>query len=933
MPKDDRFPLALSKGTILSGQYVIERVLGQGGFGITYKAVDYRNGNKPVAVKEYFPDSLVYREMSEVIPYPGDRAENFEYGKKNFLAEAETLARFLGNDNIVRVYSYFEENGTAYFAMEYVDGIPFDKYLQTKPGGRITIDEAKKILIPVMDALGAVHAKGIIHRDVTPDNIYITNTRVMLLDFGAARYSLGDKSQSLDVVLKHGFAPKEQYQRKGKQGPFTDIYSLGATFYFAITGRRPPDSIDRIDTDQLIPPSRLGVNITKYQETAILQAMSVRPEERFRSMAEFKSVLLNDRSRPISPPVKPPPIPAANITGVNNVKAPPADKKATTQELQNRLKRLQTRMSQIQMEIQQQEGAAQMPQQPAAVNRAIPSQIQMPVQPAAVNRTIPSQIQMPVQPAAANRTIPSQIQMPVQPAAVNRTIPSQIQMPVQPAAYQPIPSQIQITPQPMAGVVQPPGTGNNYMVQPIAAVTGVSQTGTGISPSGSGVSTIPSSGSSPVQPVAASSQPEYSAPKKSNNKGLILGIVAICAVMVIAIGVIILVAGSSGKNKSPSGGGGMGYADIGVSSDESSKPFVPKNTSSATNSGTHSNPFTNTPSVVSKPVVSPPPVNDGNFSAADLEIVGNTAANITNFGCYTTTGLSRFWIDEDYHSVKTDVTGKETYIHKNFKGEFSCLSYTGGYLYYIYDKQAYRLDVTNDSDHELVPGVQGLKNIDRFFVTNSFFFVYQDGKLYRINRKSEKIEETIEIQYGDQFTLAKGCLYYISAAQDGRSCVYKVSADNFTKVEDTYKAENGFFRSPMVYEDYLYIFHVADGDETKTELSRISAANSGGKWESWVIGNFLAKDKSEYAYEMNMIGENIFFSVQNNSTSKSSLYHIVLADNGHYDASKIADSDSAHACVSKQGEDYKVNYIEYDAAKKQYINRSAVYDHKTNKKK
>ena len=882
MPKDDRFPLALSKGTILSGQYVIERVLGQGGFGITYKAVDYRNGNKPVAVKEYFPDSLVYREMSEVIPYPGDRAENFEYGKKNFLAEAETLARFLGNDNIVRVYSYFEENGTAYFAMEYVDGIPFDKYLQTKPGGRITIDEAKKILIPVMDALGAVHAKGIIHRDVTPDNIYITNTRVMLLDFGAARYSLGDKSQSLDVVLKHGFAPKEQYQRKGKQGPFTDIYSLGATFYFAITGRRPPDSIDRIDTDQLIPPSRLGVNITKYQETAILQAMSVRPEERFRSMAEFKSVLLNDRSRPISPPVKPPPIPAANITGVNNVKAPPADKKATTQELQNRLKRLQTRMSQIQMEIQQQEGAAQMPQQPAAVSRAIPSQIQMPVQP---------------------------------------------------AAYQPIPSQIQITPQPMAGVVQPPGTGNNYMVQPIAAVTGVSQTGTGISPSGSGVSTIPSSGSSPVQPAAASSQPEYSAPKKSNNKGLILGIVAICAVMVIAIGVIILVAGSSGKNKSPSGGGGMGYADIGVSSDESSKPFVPKNTSSATNSGTHSNPFTNTPSVVSKPVVSPPPVNDGNFSAADLEIVGNTAANITNFGCYTTTGLSRFWIDEDYHSVKTDVTGKETYIHKNFKGEFSCLSYTGGYLYYIYDKQAYRLDVTNDSDHELVPGVQGLKNIDRFFVTNSFFFVYQDGKLYRINRKSEKIEETIEIQYGDQFTLAKGCLYYISAAQDGRSCVYKVSADNFTKVEDTYKAENGFFRSPMVYEDYLYIFHVADGDETKTELSRISAANSGGKWESWVIGNFLAKDKSEYAYEMNMIGENIFFSVQNNSTSKSSLYHIVLADNGHYDASKIADSDSAHACVSKQGEDYKVNYIEYDAAKKQYINRSAVYDHKTNKKK
>lgn len=298
MPIDEKYPLALPAGTILAGQYTIEKVLGQGGFGITYKARDYKTGRE-VAVKEFFPDTLAYREMTTVISYPGERAESYEYGKEGFLQEAKTLAEFIGNENIVRIHSYFEENGTAYFVMDYIDGKSFDEYIKEK-GGKISVEEAKSILIPIMDALGAVHSKGIVHRDVTPDNIYITaDGTVKLLDFGAARYSLGDKSRSLDVILKHGFAPKEQYTRRGKQGPFTDIYSLAATFYFAITGRRPPDSVDRLDEDELIPPSNLGVSITDYQETAILQALSVQPAERFESMAVFKNVLLNE-----APPVK-----------------------------------------------------------------------------------------------------------------------------------------------------------------------------------------------------------------------------------------------------------------------------------------------------------------------------------------------------------------------------------------------------------------------------------------------------------------------------------------------------------------------------------------------------------------------------------------------------------------------------------------------------
>lgn len=294
MALDERYPLALSEGTILAGQYIIEKILGQGGFGITYCATDHKTGQR-VAVKEFFPDALAYRDGTTVISYPGERTENYDYGKENFLQEAQTLAQFIGNENIVRIHSYFEENETAYFVMDYIEGISFDEYLKEK-GGRISVEETEKILIPIMDALDAVHSKGIVHRDVTPDNIYICNDgTVKLLDFGAARYSLGDKSRSLDVILKHGFAPKEQYTRRGKQGPYTDIYSLAATFYFAITGKRPPDSVDRLDEDDLIPPSTLGIEITDYQEKALYQALAVQPYERFQSMAVFKKVLLNEK--------------------------------------------------------------------------------------------------------------------------------------------------------------------------------------------------------------------------------------------------------------------------------------------------------------------------------------------------------------------------------------------------------------------------------------------------------------------------------------------------------------------------------------------------------------------------------------------------------------------------------------------------------------
>ncbi|MGN0498272.1 MAG: leucine-rich repeat protein [Acutalibacteraceae bacterium] len=291
-PQQDRekYPLALPCGTVLGGKYILGKVLGQGGFGITYIAQDYQT-KSIVAVKEYFPDTMATRTSTTVTAFTGQRNEGFQYGKSCFLDEAKTLAEFIGNPNIVRVYSYFEENNTAYFVMEYVDGISLKKYLDGN-GGKISWEEAKRILFPIMDALAAVHSKGIIHRDVSPENISITKDgTVKLLDFGAARYSLGDQSRSLDVILKHGYAPKEQYTRRGRQGAYTDVYSLAATVYRAITGRIPPDSVDRMDEDELIVPNALGCNIPEKAEDALLKALSVQPAERFQSMGEFKAAL------------------------------------------------------------------------------------------------------------------------------------------------------------------------------------------------------------------------------------------------------------------------------------------------------------------------------------------------------------------------------------------------------------------------------------------------------------------------------------------------------------------------------------------------------------------------------------------------------------------------------------------------------------------
>lgn len=284
--------MALPLGTILDGRYITGRVLGIGGFGITYLGFDMRL-NVKVAIKEYMPSGVAVRsgDSYTMTVVSKKQEQAYQSGADKFLEEARILAQLRENPNVVSVQNYFRENQTAYFTMDYIEGKSLQELLQDS-NGRISYDKAKTLLLPVMKALTLVHSKGLLHRDISPDNIYITESgNSKLLDFGAARSTQMNKSMS--VVLKNGFAPHEQYATDIKQGPWTDVYAMGATLYYCTTGQLPPDSIGRVYTDNLIPPTALGVSLSANAEEAILKALAVRPEDRFQSMIEFIGALEN----------------------------------------------------------------------------------------------------------------------------------------------------------------------------------------------------------------------------------------------------------------------------------------------------------------------------------------------------------------------------------------------------------------------------------------------------------------------------------------------------------------------------------------------------------------------------------------------------------------------------------------------------------------
>ena len=278
----------LRKGTRLIGRYTIECVLGQGGFGITYLGIDELH-EKKVAIKEFFPQGIVTRNIeyrdTVTVTFVGEK-DNYEKGKERFLKEARTMAKFSKDEGIVKALDFFEINNTAYIVMEYLEGITLKQYLRENQ--RIAPEDLIELLVPLIESLDEIHSQGMIHRDISPDNIMVLpDGRIKLMDFGAARDYTEFGEKSLSIVLKPGYAPPEQYQTHGVQGPWTDIYALCATMYKCITGENPPDAIERVMDDSLKKISEFGIVIPTQEEAAIIKGMSVSAKDRYQDIKDF----------------------------------------------------------------------------------------------------------------------------------------------------------------------------------------------------------------------------------------------------------------------------------------------------------------------------------------------------------------------------------------------------------------------------------------------------------------------------------------------------------------------------------------------------------------------------------------------------------------------------------------------------------------------
>lgn len=282
-------PHYLTPGTILGNHFLVGTAIGAGGFGITYRCFDVTLGII-VAVKEFYPAGLVNRAPGEsaVGLLSGDKKEQYQAQLERFLMEAQSIAQFGKAKDIVNVYDFFEENNTAYIIMEYIDGVLLKDYLEKQ--GRLSPEVALDVISPVIDAVKKIHAKDIIHRDISPDNMMMTmEGKVKLIDFGAAkRYGNG---QEAAVLLKHGYAPIEQYDKNGNQGPWTDIYSICASIYYLLTGRKIPNALERKQKDSLVRLQAAGVPVSERQDEVIEKGLSVHVKDRYPNIAEFYQAL------------------------------------------------------------------------------------------------------------------------------------------------------------------------------------------------------------------------------------------------------------------------------------------------------------------------------------------------------------------------------------------------------------------------------------------------------------------------------------------------------------------------------------------------------------------------------------------------------------------------------------------------------------------
>lgn len=280
---------ALPAEMVLNKRYLVGRVLGIGGFGITYIAYDMMRKER-IAIKEYFPAEWVTRqgESNQIIPNSQSQEKYYQHGREKFIEEARVLKQLQDVDNIVNVRTLFEENGGAYMVMDFLDGYTLSGYLRANNTRSIPYENANQIILSAGAALHRIHRQGLLHRDVSPDNIMITKSgKIYLIDFGSARMYALNSPKSKSVLVKPGFAPLEQYSRAGNQGPWTDVYALAATYYYLTAGKKPPEAPERITGVPVIPLKNVVSNIPDQISDAIDHALEEQWDNRPRNVKDF----------------------------------------------------------------------------------------------------------------------------------------------------------------------------------------------------------------------------------------------------------------------------------------------------------------------------------------------------------------------------------------------------------------------------------------------------------------------------------------------------------------------------------------------------------------------------------------------------------------------------------------------------------------------
>ncbi len=283
---------ALPDGYILCEKYRIGQVIGEGGFGITYSGTRLADDRR-VAIKEYFPAQYASREDGcadcSLHIFYGEKSTQFEKGLVHFKHEAEILKQYSYLDGMVTVLDTLEANHTAYIIMEFVEGITLSQYI--RENGVFSYNELVQLITPIMKSLAQIHRQGIIHRDISPENIQIgLDNRFYLLDFGAAK-DLDNQNPQNTIIFKQGYAPPEQYTGGGKQGPWTDVYALAATMYTALVGEQPVDAVLRMQNDEMEAEYSKLSGMTDWQRNALKKGLELKPAERYQNMETFLSDL------------------------------------------------------------------------------------------------------------------------------------------------------------------------------------------------------------------------------------------------------------------------------------------------------------------------------------------------------------------------------------------------------------------------------------------------------------------------------------------------------------------------------------------------------------------------------------------------------------------------------------------------------------------